>query len=329
MKKRIFWIALLLIIPVMLGVFFFQKSAPASDMPFNYLEYGRGRTVVVLQDYVVFQKNTNELSAFEKTTGRVFPFGADVFDMNRQNVYLLYGEDNTVYYCCAEGESGGSAVFAFDFDSFQKTKLSAYNSITDFNAFLGMGSILGMTPPGSNLLQMGRRTPWLRMNGKWSSQEELGGYLADLDKNNEYPVPQHLEKYAVGEKRIVFKNLQEKVICFNKETKAFTSFPRENVGDFFLVRDMFYYTDLEDMGLYAADAAGNAKRFIANVVPESIRVTASGIYIRDYEHKIYALENGTLNYLTVSEADDWIIDGGVLYENQYALAGYRFMHTAF
>ena len=328
MKKRIFRAVLLLIIPVMLGVFFIQKNAPAPDTPFNYLEYGRGKTMLVLRDHVVFQQNTNGLSACEKTTGRVFPFGADVFDLNRQNVYLLYGEDNTVYYCCAEGEVGGSAVFAFDFDSFQKTKLSAYNSITDFNAFLGMGSILGMTAPGSNLLQMWRRTPWLRMNGKWRSQEELGGYLDDLDKNNDYLIPQHLEKYAVSENRIVFKNSREKLICFHKETKAFTPFPQGNVGDFFLAGDTLYYTDLEDMGLYAADAEGNGKRFIANAVPESIRVTPSGVYIRDTDYKIYALENDTLSYLTVSEADDWIIDQGVLYENQYGFAGYLFRHTS-
>ena len=54
MKKRIFRAVLLLIIPVMLGVFFIQKNAPAPDTPFNYLEYGRGKTMLVLRDHVVF-----------------------------------------------------------------------------------------------------------------------------------------------------------------------------------------------------------------------------------------------------------------------------------
>ena len=165
------------------------------------------------------------------------------------------------------------------------------------------------------------------MNGKWRSQEEIGRYLAGLDRNNEYLTPQHLEKYAVSENRIVFKNTREKLICFHKETKAFAALPQENVGDFFLVENTLYYIDLEDMGLYAADDAGNAKRLIANVVPESIRVTASGVYIRDGGHKIHALENGALNDVAVSEADDWSIDGGVLYENRYTLTGYRFTRT--
>lgn len=315
MKK---FISVLLVIAVFIITVASLYFVTTPDFPegriYNYFENNNSANIFVnMNDYLAV-RNNNSIIIYDKQSLTPYTLADSVFDIEKNPLFLLNTDGNTLYYICTDSQTGGMVCYSFNVDTYEKNKIYTYKGVTNSNGFLGIENIFGVTLVSNNTFNMlvNSGKYWLNSSGihSYDDRKEL---LKKYDKNNEYGIYDGINKLAETDNLIFFVNYFGELVRFDKKSKDFSIFMNKLVSDFFITENKIYYISMDKPAiLYSCDYNGDNEKEIGDITPECVKFANDNVYISSAD-SIYKLSTDRL--LKVSEATElnWIIDNKNFY----------------
>lgn len=286
---------------------------------FNYMEYnGSAKMILNLNDYVIANFGGKQLSAYNKNSKNSFIIAETAFDEQKRNMFFITAFDNTVIYISKDTETSGSAIYAFDIDTYKKKKLSSYNSIVNLKAFLGMQDILGIEQPASDFAMMfAAKGDRLIHHNKIIEPQDLWETISKSSNADDFSIPNSITKTATTKEYIFFLSSFNELLRFDYATNEIKCLSETKIKDFFIDDSHIYFTAVKNsyMLCYADYNMENLQK-LGNINIECIRCKQGIIYLADTEKNIWYI-NSDQNLIStdkkISSLNSWDTDGEYIY----------------
>lgn len=286
---------------------------------FNYMEYnGNAKMVLNLNDYVVANISGKQILVYDKETKNSFVIAETVFDEQKRNMFFITAFNNTIIYISKDSETSGSAIYAFDIDTYKKKKLSSYNSIVNQKAFLGMQGILGIEQAANDFtIMLVSRGNMLLHRNKIIEPQDLSETISKSINADDFSIPNSLTKIATTKEYIFFLSSFNELLRFDYATNEIKCLSETKINDFFIDDSYIFFTTVKksDMLCRAGYDMENLQE-IGNIDIECIRYKKETIYLADTEKNIWYIDSEqklTSADKKIISLNSWDTDGEYIY----------------
>ena len=293
---------------------FSREEFPANGI-YNYFEQSKGGILMQnLDDYVAAQ-SVDTVFVYDKRTSEFYPLTDSVFDLTKNSLHMISAFGNTLYYVCADNRTKCFTCYAFNLQTYEKTKIYTDNAVTDTAGFLGMESIFGIqlrTTDFFTLVNLGKY--WGNESGIHDPIERTD-FLSEFDEDDQFGLFDGMDQFSETDSEIYFINYFGELVRFDKEKKTFDIIIDRPVSDFFVTENKLYYISSERTPiLYASDHNGaNAESLGANIIPTCVRLSDGRIFVSDRDNVIYDMTDGTFTEVGKVAATSWTADNHSIY----------------
>ena len=324
MKK----ISCVILIIFLILSFSLLTASRSYDLPeeeiFNYMEYnGNAKMVIDLKDYVLANINMKKILVYDKNKKNSFILSETVFDEVKSNMFFITSFENTIFYTSKDRDTSGSAIYAFNIDTYEKRKLSSYNSIVNQKAFFGLNTLLGLKPAANDSFMVMRdKGDMLIHHNKLLTPQDLVETISKSKNADTYKIPNALEKVSTAKDYIFFLSSFNQLLRYDYETNEIICLSETKINNFFIDDSYIYFTTVKnsDILCYANyDMSGITE--IGKINIESIRYENGIIYLSDEDENVwYVNSNFTLNSMgnKIPNSHGWDTDGEYIYTCDYA-----------
>ena len=298
------------------------------DLPeeeiFNYMEYnGNAKMVVDLKDYVLANIGMKKILVYDKNKKNSFILSETVFDEEKSNMFFIISFENTIFYVSKDRDTSGSAIYAFNIDTYEKRKLSSYNSIVNQKAFFGLNTLLGLKPAANDSFMVMRdKGDMLIHHSKLITPQDLVETLLKTKNADAYKIPNSLEKVATTKDSIFFLSSFNQLLRYDYKTNETKCLSDMKISDFFIDESYIYFTTVKssDVLCYASYDMRDTKK-IGKINIESIRYKNGTIYLSDEDKNVWYI-NSEFNLIStggkIPNSHGWDTDGEYIYTCDYA-----------
>ena len=303
-------------------------ASKSYDLPeeeiFNYMEYnGNAKMVIDLKDYVLANINMKKILVYDKNKKNSFILSETVFDEVKSNMFFITSFENTIFYTSKDRDTSGSAIYAFNIDTYEKRKLSSYNSIVNQKAFFGLNTLLGLKPAANDSFTVMRdKGDMLIRHNDLLTPQDLVETISKSKNADAYKIPNALEKVSTTKNYIFFLSSFNQLLRYDYKTNEIICLSETKINNFFIDDSHIYFTTVKnsDVLCYANyDMSGITE--IGKINIESIRYENGTIYLSDEDKNIwYINSNFSLNSTgsKIPNSHGWDTDGEYIYTCDYA-----------
>ena len=291
---------------------------------FNYMEYnGNAKMVVDLKEYVLANIGMKKILVYDKNKKNSFILSETVFDEEKSNMFFITSFENTIFYTSKDRDTSGSATYAFNIDTYEKRKLSSYNSIVNQKAFFGLNTLLGLKPAANDSFMVMRdKGDMLIHHNKLLTPQDLVETISKSKNADTYKIPNALEKVSTTKNYIFFLSSFNQLLRYDYETNEIICLSETKINNFFIDDSYIYFNTVKnsDVLCYANyDMSGITE--IGKINIESIRYENGTIYLSDEDENVwYVNSNFNLNSTNskIPNSHGWDTDGEYIYTCDYA-----------
>lgn len=278
---------------------------------FNYLD---SETVVKCTDnYTVCASPFSGVTVCTRGGETEFSLLDSADSENMKKSVLVQSDGDNLYIYSPDARRGGYSLFVWDLNTLKKKTVSSANGIVNYNAFLGMGELLGIQKPAAEIvMQTGGADRWADRYGLrdiktvFEQITRLNGEAAGLSLTP--------EKFAATDDALYFLNDYSQLLCFNYEKKSLSVIKNTRLSDFFIHGENIYYGSLSDGKWYACTLNGENDSFaFEGIEVSSVRICGNEIFISDKSFNIYRLNGTDLEKTGLIDTDRWDTDGEFIY----------------
>lgn len=303
-------------------------ASKSYDLPeeeiFNYMEYnGNAKMVIDLKDYVLSNINMKKNLVYDKNKKNSFILSETVFDEEKSNMFFIASFENTIFYTSKDRDTSGSAIYAFNIDTYEKRKLSSYNSIVNQKAFFGLNTLLGLKPAANDSFMVMRdKGDMLIHHNKLLTPQDLVETISKSKNADAYKIPNALEKVSTIKDYIFFLSSFNQLLRYDYKTNEIKCLSETKINNFFIDDYYIYFTTVKnsDVLCYANyDMSGITE--IGKINIESIRYEKGTIYLSDEDKNAwYINSNFNLNSTgsKIPNSHGWDTDGEYIYTCDYS-----------
>lgn len=322
--KKISCVILIIFLVLSFSLFTASKSYdfPEEEI-FNYMEYnGNAKMVVDLKDYVLANIGMKKILVYDKNKKNSFILSETVFDEEKSNMFFITSFENTIFYVSKDRDTSGSAIYAFNIDTYEKRKLSSYNSIVNQKAFLGLNTLLGLKPAANDsFMVMRNKGNMLIHHNELLTPQDLVETISKSKNADAYKIPNALEKVSITKDYIFFLSSFNQLLRYDYKTNEIIYLSETKINNFFIDDSYIYFTTVKnsDVLYYANYDMGDIKE-IGKINIESIRYKNGTIYLSDEDKNVwYINSNFNLNSTDskISNSHGWDTDGTYIYTCNY------------
>ena len=291
---------------------------------FNYMEYnGNAKMVVDLKEYVLANIGMKKILVYDKNKKNSFILSETVFDEEKSNMFFITSFENTIFYTSKDRDTSGSATYAFNIDTYEKRKLSSYNSIVNQKAFFGLNTLLGLKPAANDSFMVMRdKGDMLIHHSKLITPQDLVETLLKTKNADAYKIPNSLEKVATTKDSMFFLSSFNQLLRYDYKTNETKCLADMKISDFFIDESYIYFTTVKssDVLCYASYDMRDTKK-IGKINIESIRYKNGTIYLSDEDKNVWYI-NSEFNLIStggkIPNSHGWDTDGEYIYTCDYA-----------
>lgn len=324
MKK----ISCVILIIFLILSFSLLTASKSYDLPeeeiFNYMEYnGNAKMVIDLKDYVLANINMKKILVYDKNKKNSFILSETVFDEVKSNMFFITSFENTIFYTSKDRDTSGSAIYAFNIDTYEKRKLSSYNSIVNQKAFFGLNTLLGLKPAANDSFMVMRdKGDMLIHHNELLTPQDLVEAISKSKNADAYKTPNALEKVSTTKDYIFFLSSFNQLLRYDYKTNETKCLSDMKISDFFIDESYIYFTTVKnsDVLCYASYDMRDTKK-IGKINIESIRYKNGTIYLSDEDKNVWYI-NSEFNLIStggkIPNSHGWDTDGEYIYACDYA-----------
>lgn len=290
-----------------------NKTTYPKELIYNYME-GSTLAITVLNadDYVVAVNGKCKM-IYDKKTEKMNNLSQTVFDKQEPGTKFICTKSNLLYYLAIDDKTGGSAVFEFDLDTFEKRKVDTKNAISSLDAFLGTDEVLGIEQGGNDIMITTLKDVWLSKRGR-HDKNSIKDFLAQKDIENKFGVSE-ISKICTTDNYIFFINELSTLYRYSYEENSLKKISSDRVTDFFITDDKVYFYSADNGdNLFLTSYVGQGKEKVSDEKFIDVHVRNGKAYGQTESGKIYEID-GEKCVKTNAETDStmWDTDGNFLY----------------
>lgn len=273
-----------------------DASLPTGNV-MNYLESPSPvqRQVLVTDNFIALKIPNGPIKIYDRTAKCARTLASSVFYDSLKYSQILMANADTLYVKQADTQRSGTCVAGWDLRTLDSSTLYCHNSIVDYNAFLGMGELLGIKKPDNDELMsiMGKADNWVDSSGVRDASD-LFDLITALPQAAECDVNNVPQKYAANDCGLYFINDLSQLVFYSYDTGALKKLSDTRMSAFFLFDGRICCADMAGTGwsYMGTDGTDEGAAF-SGLSVEYIRVHGNVCYLCDASGRVYRLNDGS------------------------------------